>query len=514
MELSGNGNIEQAQFSTGKLTVDKGWTGTASVKWNTSYGIGATIPDTYGTATGNFTGKLSIMNTSNRVVAADSGLYVKGPAYTVTFQDYDGSVISQADYFAGETVTIPDAPTREADETYAYDFAGWDKEIAAVTENATYTATYTATAIKVESAITKQPEDATAESGETVQFKVEVEGDVVSYKWEYRKISKWYNTAMEGYNTDTLTVAAKGDRNGYDYRCVITFADGTVLTSEHGELTVITHITNVKNPNNQVVVNGYKGQFTASADGEGLKYRWYFQRPDGTIWSETSMEGCERPTVYIESTAARDGYKYRCKITDVTGNVVYSEVATMRVLSFKEHPVEAFAATGSEVTMSVTTSVEEGFTYQWQYRRNATANWTNTTMTGYNTDTLTIAATLARNGYEYRCVLTGSKNSKIESKPAVLHVGDAVVINSQTGDQTVTSGDNAVFTVDATNVYSYQWMYSKTEGNVWAKTTAEGNTTNTLTVAAKGKNGYWYQCVMKGLDGVEYKTEIAVLTVQ
>jgi hypothetical protein len=43
-------------------------------------------------------------------------------------------------------------------------------------------------------------------------------------------------------------------------------------------------------------------------------------------------------------------------------------------------------------------------------------------MTGYNTDTLTVSVTAARDGYEYRCVLTGSKNSKIESKAATLHV--------------------------------------------------------------------------------------------
>jgi hypothetical protein len=318
---------------------------------------------------------------------------------------------------------------------------------------------------------------------------------------------------MTGYNTDTLTVEAKGARHGYDYRCTITFADGTVLTTEPAELTVKTYINITSNPNDQTVVNGYKGQFTVAAEGEGLKYRWYFQRPDGTIWSETAMEGCEKPTVYIESTAARNGYKYCCKITDATGEEEWSEVATMRVLSFTSHPEEAFAATGSEVQFTVTTSVEEGFTYQWQYRRNATANWTNTTMTGYNTATLTVGATLSRNGYEYRCVLTGSKNSKIESKGAVLHVGDPVVINAQPQSITATAADTVQFTVDASNVYSYQWEYSKTNGNIWAKTTAEGNQTATLNIAAKGKNGYLYRCVIKGLDGTQVITEVATLTV-
>ena len=274
-----------------------------------------------------------------------------------------------------------------------------------------------------ENAIISQPQNVAVDSGSVVQFHVEAQGEVVSWKWEYRQIYKWFNTSMEGFDTDTLTVPANGARNGYDYRCIVTFADGTVIVSDMAELTVRTEIANVGSPNDQVVVNGYKGQFTASATGEGLKYRWYYQRPDGTVWSETAMEGCDKPTVFIESTAARDGYKYKCKITDVTGNVVYTEVATMRVLTFKSHPQNATGAVGQNVTFSVTTSVDTGFTYQWQYRRNATSAWTNTTMTGCNTDTLTVSVTAARNGYEYRCVLTGSKNSKIESKAAVLTVG-------------------------------------------------------------------------------------------
>ena len=100
----------------------------------------------------------------------------------------------------------------------------------------------------IPSEITKQPESVTVETGTDAVFHVEVTGEVVSYKWEYRKIYKWFATEMEGYNTDTLTVPVTGARNGYDYRCTVTFADGTVLVTEPAELTVITHITDVQRP--------------------------------------------------------------------------------------------------------------------------------------------------------------------------------------------------------------------------------------------------------------------------
>ena len=362
--------------------------------------------------------------------------------------------------------------------------------------------------------ITKQPEAVNANSGDAAVFSVETEGTVVSYQWQYRSIYKWFDTSMTGYNTNTLTVTATGARHGYDYRCAITFADGTVLYSEPAELTVNTVINITSNPNDQTVALGYKGQFTASATGEGLTYQWEYKRPNSEQWIDTAMEGANKPTVLIETTAARDGYQYRCRITDAAGFVAYTESATMRVLSVKNHPTEAFASTGNNAIFTVTTSVTENVSYQWQYRRNATANWTNTTMTGYNTATLTVGATLARNGYEYRCVLTGSKNSKIESKGAVLHVGNPVVINSQTEAVTVAAGEVATFTVDASNAYSYQWYYQRSATSTWFQTAADGNATATLNVTTKASNnGYRYRCEIKGLDGEIYYTEPATLIV-
>ena len=81
------------------------------------------------------------------VVASYSGktisFTVKVGKFTVTFKNWDGSVLSSAEYIYGETVNPPAAPAKSADNTYTYTFAGWDKPVAACTADAVYTAVFT-----------------------------------------------------------------------------------------------------------------------------------------------------------------------------------------------------------------------------------------------------------------------------------------------------------------------------------------------------------------------------------
>ena len=81
------------------------------------------------------------------VITADTTLYAQwSNLYTVTWANWDGTVLeTDLDVLYG---TMPEyngaAPTRPEDSDYIYDFAGWTPEVAAVTGDVTYTASFNA----------------------------------------------------------------------------------------------------------------------------------------------------------------------------------------------------------------------------------------------------------------------------------------------------------------------------------------------------------------------------------
>ena len=63
--------------------------------------------------------------------------------YTVTWKNYDGTILNEETYEYGATPKYKkETPTREKDEDCYYVFAGWDRNTVVVTGNTSYTATY------------------------------------------------------------------------------------------------------------------------------------------------------------------------------------------------------------------------------------------------------------------------------------------------------------------------------------------------------------------------------------
>ena len=128
--------------------------------------------------------------------------------YTVKFLDEDGTVLSEKTYHYGEYVEEPESPTKAADNTYTYTFAGWDKEIVPCNGNATYTATYTA---KVKEPI--RPDAIEGEYAEEINLWLKI---FVPENFKGDEDAYLVMTKQGGYGVETVTVKGSelGDPDG------------------------------------------------------------------------------------------------------------------------------------------------------------------------------------------------------------------------------------------------------------------------------------------------------------
>ena len=129
-------------------------------------------------------------------------------------------------------------------------------------------------------------------------------------------------------------------------------------------------------------------------------------------------------TQNVEAISARNGFQYRCKITDKAGFVIYSEPATLyygTTVSITKQPVNITAEAGSQTKFNVE-ATGGGLIYQWYWRKNSSYEWGVCGFTGARTASMNVEAISARNGYQYRCVVKDKFGNVVESKVVTLTV--------------------------------------------------------------------------------------------
>ncbi len=162
-----------------------------------------------------------------------------------------------------------------------------------------------------------------------------------------------------------------------------------------------------KQPQSIASAPGKDVQFTVTATGESLSYQWQVCEAGKTTWKNSPATGNQTATLTIPATTSRNGYKYRCVVTNKAGKTV-SAAATLTVATAPKittQPTSVTKAAGSgNATFKVVAS-GTGLSYQWQVSTNGGSSWSNSPATGNKTATLTVPATMSRNGYKYRCIV-------------------------------------------------------------------------------------------------------------
>ena len=160
--------------------------------------------------------------------------------YKVTFVDEDETVLKAAAEYAYGTpadhIAQPPEPTKAETDEYAYTFAGWTPELAEVTADATYRATYIATP-KYTITFVNEDSDGEVVWQETVKA---LEGEIPVYTGDVpqRKADDQFTYAFEGWTPSIMRAAAdttyKASYAEEPILYTVTFVDddGTVLQQD------------------------------------------------------------------------------------------------------------------------------------------------------------------------------------------------------------------------------------------------------------------------------------------
>ena len=318
--------------------------------------------------------------------------------------------------------------------------------------------------------ISTQPSNVTAKAGETAKFTVKATGTGLSYQWQYRTSASgtWAKTGATGNQTATLSVPVTTVRNGYQYRCSVANSGGTVytkavtLTVTSGDKPVIK-----TQPSSVTIDEGSTAVFAIAATGDGLTYQWQYRTSASGTWAKATASGNQTATLMVPATAGRNGYQYRCIVTNSAGSV-YSNAATLKLKAdapvIKTQPSSVTVDEGSTAVFAVA-ATGDGLTYQWQYRTSASGTWARATANGNTSATLFVPATGGRNGYQYRCAVTNNGGT-VYSKAATLTVSVTTNAESETETETETEIQTEDETQTETEIQTETELQTETEESV------------------------------------------------
>lgn len=279
-------------------------------------------------------------------------------------------------------------------------------------------------------------------------------------------------------------------------------------------------------PNCQFAGNLNQAIITLGSLGNIYSSGGYYQYKVAPNWSGSIT--CSYPSY---NTSNPTSYNYTATSHNYTSNFFLSNTSTCIPLTVSSDPSNTSVSTGSSATFTVSANGTTPITYQWQVNTgggwSSLTNGGNTTWTtSGTTSTLSVSnTTTGMTGYTYRCVLTNSCSSNVNSNSATLTVSTgctASAVSSHPSNTSVSIGGTATFSVSAsgTTPVTYQWQVNT--GGGWNNLTNGGNTswttsgtTSTLSISNTtiGMSGNTYRCVLSNTCSSNVNSNSATLTV-
>jgi len=250
------------------------------------------------------------------------------------------------------------------------------------------------------------------------------------------------------------------------------------------------HITAAKNVTFSVA---------AATSAASLSYQWEYSKDGGKSWIRVTKNGTSA-SYTTSGSQSRNGWLFRCAVTGGNDTVRSDSAAIIfgeeNVLKITSQPQDVTISASGNVTFSVGAQ-GDNLSYQWEYSKDGGKNWIRVTKNGTSAS-YTTSGSKSRNGWLFRCAVTGG-NDTIRSESAAIIFKEAAVlkITSQPQDVTISSSQNVTFKVGAEgNNLSYQWEYSKDGGKNWIRVTKNGTSASYTTSGSQSRNGWLFRCAV------------------
>jgi uncharacterized repeat protein (TIGR02543 family) len=182
--------------------------------------------------------------------------------------------------------------------------------------------------------ITSESGSLTIGEGQEIVFSVTAEGEELAYQWFRSEDNGAIFTAVPEASGKTATYqfTAEIAQNGWQYYCEVSNPGGSV-SSNIMTLTVVAAPVILKQPANVRTALRKLVSFTVKASGEGLKYQWYVSSDGGKTFAPIDAISARTSKYSFRvDSAAYNGRRYHCEVTNLAGTVV-SQTVLLSVVS-------------------------------------------------------------------------------------------------------------------------------------------------------------------------------------
>jgi hypothetical protein len=346
------------------------------------------------------------------------------------------------------------------------------------------------------------------------------EWSVANARWE--ACSSCENFIFTYDNSSRLIEQVQNGPNGDSLKHIMTYIGTTnkvkTITIQVKATGTTTWVTESQTTNTAQNAAGYPTNIDYFGGGDSLRVGFQYM-------GDTAMT---RRLLSIKGLA---GFVNESRLTQTFSSAVAPTISVQ--------PVATLNATVGGATQSFGVSGSNITTFQWQVNETGSVVWHNITpadsaiyllsssgtpQNGSSFVTI-LAASIAQNGYRFRCILYNGCSAGTVSTAGTLSVQACTaatpIVTFQPADVPTFEGRLVRFSVTASNVANYEWYYylpNDTTTRIFVSptdTAFTGQSTSTLTLkfAKVAYNGYYFRCnLINGCaSGV---TNLAKLTVQ